>query len=59
MDQDKLYSIFDSCEILGGISRATLYRLVSGGHLKIVKIGGRSFVRGRNMLQYIDGLEAA
>jgi hypothetical protein len=60
MDQQpKLYPVHDAQEILGGISRATFYRLVKDGQLSIRKIGSRSFVRGDELTRYIDGLEAA
>lgn len=39
----KAYSIRQACETLQ-ISRATIYRLSERNELKIIRIGGRSFI---------------
>ncbi len=39
-----LRSIPATCELLGGVSRSTVYRLAAAGDLRIVKIAGRSMV---------------
>ncbi len=60
MSFDKqLYPIRDTQEILGGISRATLYRLVKLGKLKLVKIGSRSFCPEGSIRAYLDKIGAA
>jgi len=39
-----LRSIAATCQALGGVSRSTVYRLVTSGDLRIVKIAGRTMV---------------
>jgi excisionase family DNA binding protein len=34
----------DACAALGGISRATLYKLATQGKIRFIKIGGRTLV---------------
>ncbi len=40
--------------LLGGISTATLYRLVADDHFPIVKVRRRTFFRRIDLLRYID-----
>jgi predicted DNA-binding transcriptional regulator AlpA len=59
MEQPRLVPVKDAQAVLGGISRATFYRMVEKGDLKLRKIGSRSFVRSDELTAFIDGLEAA
>lgn len=52
-----LIPVDEARRLLGGISPATFYRLVGRGELVAVKCGGRRFVRHRDLLAYIDGLQ--
>ena len=38
------YSLSEAGDLLGGISRDTIYRLEKSGDLRLVRIGGRRFV---------------
>jgi excisionase family DNA binding protein len=38
------YSQADARELLGGISRTTLHRLISGGKIRAIKIGRRLMI---------------
>jgi excisionase family DNA binding protein len=58
MDIPRLISIPEACEILGGICRATLYRLVKSEKLKLVKVGSRSFVPDTSLASYLNELGA-
>jgi excisionase family DNA binding protein len=40
----RAYNQSDARELLGGISRTTLYRLISGGKIRAVKIGRRLMI---------------
>ena len=52
-----LVPVDEARRLLGGISRATFYRLVDRGELVAVKCAGRRFVRYRDLLEYINGLQ--
>ena len=39
-----LYDIEEARQLLGGIGRSTLYKLVKGGRIKFVKLGSRSLL---------------
>jgi len=39
-----------------GVCRATFYKIVKGGDLAIVKLGGASRVRATDLQQYVDQL---
>jgi excisionase family DNA binding protein len=48
-----LVSLPETCEILGGISRTTLYRLTSSGQLGVVEIRGRAFIERDELREFI------
>jgi excisionase family DNA binding protein len=58
MTQQQLYSVKDTREILGGISRATFYRLLDEGSLTKIKLGSRTFVSSTNIGEYLEELGA-
>lgn len=43
-----------SCNILGGITRPTLYRLINAGELDRVKIGTRTFITAMSLRAYVE-----
>ncbi|WP_083207272.1 helix-turn-helix domain-containing protein [Gordonia sp. UCD-TK1] len=52
----KLVPIVEAQTALGGISRTTIYRLVSEDKLTRVNIGRRSFITGDSIDNYIHAL---
>ena len=58
MSDQLLYTIQDSCEQLGGISRSNLYNLVNAGQLKFVKIGRRSYLTADEIRRFAASLES-
>lgn len=54
----RLIPISTAAVYLGGISKPTVYSLVHAGHIKLVKVGRRSFVTAQSINDYIDRLEA-
>lgn len=62
MSQDEeqlLISIPDTQFKLGGVSRATVYRLVSDGQLTKVSIGTRGFITTKSIAAYVNRLAEA
>lgn len=53
---NQLVPIADAQIALGGISRTTLYRLVSDGALTRVNIGRRAFVTAESIDAYVESL---
>lgn len=56
MTQTRLIPLDEVRQILGGISRNTLYRRVQENAFAIRKIGRRSFVRNDELDAYINSL---
>lgn len=54
---DKLYTIKETMELLK-ISKANLYRLMSAGKIKYVKLGGRTLFKESELERFIDSLES-
>jgi excisionase family DNA binding protein len=52
----ELLRISDAQEILGGISRPMIYRLVEKGHLTRVKLGSRAFITRASIHGYLRHL---
>ena len=55
MSNTDLYSIREAMEILGGISRGTIYKLLKEGRLASVSIGRRRFIRRRAIEDFVAG----
>lgn len=55
-DDSILFSIQQTRERLGGISRSTLYNLLSRGELRLVKIGRRSFITAESLQDFVRTL---
>lgn len=53
MDEDKLFSVKEAAEYLGGISPWTVADWLSQGKLRRTKIGRRTFIRGSELRKAI------
>ena len=49
------FTIDDACELLGGISRNSIYRLNAAGGLRLVKVGGRTLVPHAEIVRLLEG----
>ncbi len=49
-----LHPARDAREALGGISRQTMWRLVSRGEIEVVRIGSRIYVEDSEIERFID-----
>lgn len=56
MNMEKLYTIGEVAEMLR-ISKPSVYRLMSSGKLKPVKIGGRTLFKESELERFVDSLE--
>ena len=54
-EKPKLISINETCWLLGGIARSTLYTLFAQGKLKSVYIGSRHFVTLESINEMLRG----
>jgi len=55
MSNTDLFSIREAMEILGGICRGTLYKLMKDGRLHSVTIGRRRFIRRGAIEAFLSG----
>jgi excisionase family DNA binding protein len=53
-----LYDMEKTCEILGNISKPTIYRLIRRGKLHPVKQGKRTTFTARELRRYVSEVEA-
>lgn len=53
-----LNSITQTREKLGGLSRSTIYELISRGDLRVVKIGRRSFIPEESLRTFVEKMGA-
>lgn len=53
----KLYSVCDAAQQLGGIGRTTVYELAKRGEIEFIKIGSRSFVSDESLNRYLATLQ--
>ncbi len=58
VDGAALYSVPDAMRLLGGLGRTSFYALVKSGQLRLVKVGGRSFVTATELRRFVQRLEA-
>lgn len=58
MNPDHLYDATETRQALGKIGLTKFYELLKSGQLKAVKVGRRTFCRGRDIQDYLDGLQA-
>jgi hypothetical protein len=54
-----LVPITSTCDVLGGVSRTTVYALVNEGELVKVNIGRRGFITAESLVAYVDRLSEA
>ena len=54
MKDRALYSIKETRELLGGISRNSIYRILGSGNLKSVVIGCRRFISSGALAEFIE-----
>ena len=54
MKDRKLYTVDETRELLGGISRTTIYLLIGRGKLASVEIGRRRFISAEAISDFID-----
>lgn len=52
----ELFKIGDAQNLLGGISRPMIYRLIDRGDLKRVKLGSRAFITRSSLNDYLRAL---
>jgi excisionase family DNA binding protein len=53
MDSEKLYSVAEAAEYLGGISKWTVHAWLAKGKLRRTKIGARTMVAERDLKAFI------
>lgn len=51
---EKLLSVTEAAEMLGGISKWTIYAWLSQGRLRRTKVGGRTMIRESELLRVIQ-----
>ena len=54
MNPDKLYSVSDAAEFLGGVSPWTIHAWLSQGRLRRTKVGSRTMIRESELAKVID-----
>lgn len=52
---NRLHDLATACALLGGISRASLYRRIEAGDLRVVHVGRRVMVPQSEIDRLIDG----
>jgi excisionase family DNA binding protein len=51
---DKLYSVEDAAQYLGGLSKYTIHAWLSQGKLARTKVGSRTMIRESDLQAYVD-----
>lgn len=51
-----LHQIPEAQEILGGMSRSTLYEIIKDGEIAVVKVGRRTYIAGDELERYVRAL---
>jgi excisionase family DNA binding protein len=51
-----LHSVDEACHLLGGISRSTLYGLISEGKVSTLKVGARTLIPHATLADYVTDL---
>jgi excisionase family DNA binding protein len=54
MELEKLYSVAEAAQALGGISKWTVHAWLSQGRLQRTKVGGRMMIRESELAKVID-----
>ena len=55
--QPLLYSINETCRVLGNSGRNTVYNLINDGRLTMVKLGRRSFITHDSIVAFVESLK--
>lgn len=55
--QEPKYTIQQVADLLGGISKATIWREIHRGNLSAYRIGGGLFIGERHLRQYLQSRE--
>ena len=58
MKADKLYSVADAAQYLGGLSIYTIHAWLSAGRLRRTKIGARTMIRESDLQAFIERCNA-
>jgi excisionase family DNA binding protein len=53
-----LYPLLETADMLG-VARTSIYTLVNGGHLTMVKVGRRSLITAESIARYVESLTSA
>jgi len=51
--QDRLYSVEDAAQYLGGLSKYTIHAWLSSGKLRRTKVGSRTMIRESDLQAFI------
>jgi excisionase family DNA binding protein len=51
---DRLYSVEDAAQYLGGLSKYTIHAWLSSGKLRRTKVGSRTMLRESDLQSFID-----
>jgi excisionase family DNA binding protein len=54
-DHDRLYSVADAAQYLGGLSKYTIHAWLSSGKLRRTKVGSRTMIRESDLQAFVDG----
>jgi excisionase family DNA binding protein len=54
MEFEKLYSVAEAAQVLGGISKWTIHAWLSQGRLQRTKVGGRTMIRESELAKVIE-----
>jgi excisionase family DNA binding protein len=54
MESDKLYSVADAADYLGGLSKYTIHAWLSTGKLRRTKVGSRTMIRESELQRVIE-----
>jgi excisionase family DNA binding protein len=52
--QDRLYSVEDAAQYLGGLSKFTIHAWLSSGKLRRTKVGTRTMIRESDLQAFVD-----
>jgi excisionase family DNA binding protein len=51
--QDRLYSVEDAAQYLGGLSKYTIHAWLSSGKLRRTKVGSRTMIREHDLQAFV------
>lgn len=54
-----LHPIPEASDVLGGMSRSTLYEKIAGGEIKAVKVGRRTYIAHEELERFVQTLTGA